>query len=176
MNTSKPHEYRIINNGAFFWCLNVMKSIFVTSVDTKFQNRKSCGYKLLATGLSDCCEIDIRLQMWTKRQEKSRAWDTNYVPGSIRTNHIKKIFLAPHRWELNSQTHKQLVVAASRGEGIYNRTDETSVTSVEEEERESGRKAYFLPQTKNKPEPSELCSDVCDCYEIDARQKRGKKA
>ena len=55
---------------------------------------------------------------------------------------------------------KKLVATANRREGVLSRTGEPSVTFCEKEEQGSGRMAYFLSQTKNKPEQSELCSDV----------------
>ena len=61
-----------------------------------------------------------------------------------------------------SRTRKKLVATASRREGVYKRTGEPSVTFCEKEEQGSGRMAYFLSQTKNKPEQSELCSDVVE--------------
>ena len=61
---------------------------------------------------------------------------------------------------MNYRTRKKLVATASRREGVYNRTGEPSVTFCEKEEQVSGRMAYFLSQTKNKSEQSELCSDV----------------
>ena len=76
---------------------------------------------------------------------------------------MKKIFSVCRRWELNFRTRKKLVATANRRdrrEGVYNRTGEPSVTFCEKEEQGSGRMAYFLSQTKNKPEQSELCSDV----------------
>ncbi len=59
-----------------------------------------------------------------------------------------------------SRTRKKLVATANRREGVYNRTGEPSVTFCEKEEQGSGRMAYFLSQTKNKPEQSELCSGL----------------
>ena len=61
-----------------------------------------------------------------------------------------------------SRTRKKLVATANRCEGVYNRSGEPGVTFGEKEEQGSGRMAYFLPQTKNKSEQSELCSDVAE--------------
>ena len=61
-----------------------------------------------------------------------------------------------------SRTRKKLVATANRHEGVLSRTGEPSVTFCEKEEQGSGRMAYFLSQTKNKPEQSELCSDVAE--------------
>ena len=68
---------------------------------------------------------------------------------------------------MNPRTRKKLVATASRREGVYNRAGEPSVTFCEKEEQGSGRMAYFLSQTKNKPEQSELCSDVSKDYKKD---------
>ena len=66
-----------------------------------------------------------------------------------------------------SRTRKKLVATANRREGVLSRTGEPSVTFCEKEEQGSGRMAYFLSQTKNKPEQSELCSDVSKDYKKD---------
>ena len=68
---------------------------------------------------------------------------------------------------MNYRTRKKLVATASRREGVYNRTGEPSVTFCEKEEQVSGRMAYFLSQTKNKSEQSELCSDVVEAGRIE---------
>ena len=64
-------------------------------------------------------------------------------------------------------TRKKLAATTNRREGVYNRTGKPSVTFCEKEEQGSGRMAYFLSQTKNKPEQSELCSDVSKDYKKD---------
>ena len=46
-------------------------------------------------------------------------------------SHMKKIFLQFWRYKSNSRTRKKLVAAASRREGVYNRTGEPSVTFCE---------------------------------------------
>ena len=61
-----------------------------------------------------------------------------------------------------SRTRKKLVATASRREDVLGRTGESSMIFCEKEEQGSGRMAYFLSQTKNKPEQSELCSDVVE--------------
>ena len=66
-----------------------------------------------------------------------------------------------------SRTRKKLVATANRREGVLSRTGEPSVTFCEKEEQGSGRMAYFLSQTKNKPEQSELCSDMAKPHEKD---------
>ncbi len=80
---------------------------------------------------------------------------------------MKKIFSVCQRWELNFRTHKKLVATANRREGVYNRTGEPSVTFCEKEEQGSRRMAYFLSQTKNKPEQSELCSDMVEARGVE---------
>lgn len=74
--------------------------------------------------------------------------------------HEKDIFAFSEVGFELSRTRKKLVATASRREGVYNRTGEPSVTFCEKEEQGSGRMVYFLSQTKNKSEQSELCSDV----------------
>lgn len=66
-----------------------------------------------------------------------------------------------------SRTRKKLVATANRREGVLSRTGEPSVTFCEKEEQGSGRMAYFLSQTKNKPEQSELCSDVVEAGRVE---------
>ena len=79
----------------------------------------------------------------------------------------KKIFSVFRQWELNFRTRKKLVATASRCESVYNRTGEPSVTFCEKEEQGSGRMTYFLSQTNNKSEQSELCSDVVEARGVE---------
>ena len=76
-------------------------------------------------------------------------------------NHMKKRFSVFRRRELNVRTREKLVAAVSRYGAFRAETGEPSVTFCERGGA-SGRMAYFLPQTKNKPEQSLLCSGVAE--------------
>ena len=100
------------------------------------------------------------VSLWTAELKNERT--SERMSFRFCLSHMKKIFSAFSAAGVElSWTRKKLVATASRREGVYNRTGEPSVTFGEKEEQGSGRMTYFLSQTKNKSEQSELCSDVC---------------
>ena len=136
-------KYKQLSNWNDIFKENILKKKFVIERYTIKHNK----YKEKAN--------KITFLDWIQRQKN----DTKKLsPASLWEPH-KKDILAFRQWKLNSQTRKKLVATASPWWGRLQQVSRAWLFAKEEEQG-SGKMAYFLSQTKNKPEQSKLCSDV----------------